>query len=495
MLSQIDYIVIASYLIIISVIGIIAGRKEKNVIDFFLAGRSMHWVMVFLSIMATEISAITFIGVPEEGFNNNYVYLQFAIGSLIGRYLIAYILLPGFFEKEISTIYEYLKNRFGSKSHIFSTCFFFITRIMASGVRLYAAALALSVATGLNLMSTLSIIAIIAVLYTFFGGLKAVMWTDASQIVIFFGGAFIALFYLLTNIEGGLGGVVNYVAEYQIATGIDKFQIFDFSFSLNNSHTLLVSIIFGCFSTFAALGVDQDLAQRLLSCKKMKESQKAIILTGYITFPVVILFLFLGTCLFVFFSLNPSIIPPDESTKIFPFFIVNVLPKGLAGLLIAGILAAAMSSLDSALNALASSAILDIYKPYFRKTASPKELLNVSRLFIIIMAIVLIGFAIACNGREQILFLGFKLVSFTYGALLGVFCVGILTKRGSDSGNVLAMLLSVLSVSSIFIFENRLKTFGVHIGWAWYIVIGTFITFITGICFNQDPNIAKNNTN
>lgn len=490
-----DYAVIITYLLSIGALGIYAGRKENTTDDYFLAGRNMPWWLACVSLLATEISAMTFIGTPEEGFRRNFFYLQFAFGSLVGRYLIAYILLPGFYEKKIGTIYEYLKNRFGVRSHILSTLFFFITRIMASGVRLYTAALAIMVTTGWSLGTALAILVVITALFTSIGGLKAVMWTDVAQVAVYFGGAILAVFILLHYIPGGLFGVYDQLTKFAAEPGgFNKIQIFNFSRDLSDPNTLIVSLLFGCFMTFASLGADQNLAQKLLTCDKLKQSQKAILITAWVDFPVVLLFLFIGTLLFVFFRINPEFTQPGNTSEVFPYFIVKFLPHGVCGFLIAGVMAASMASLDSTFNSLSSSAVLDIYKPYVRKNADEKELVFVSRCFTIFFALLLVVFAYFCRGRDGLLFLGFKLVSFTYGALLGIFCLGLLTKRGSDRGNVVAMIGSTILVAFIHFFQAYLlETKGIDkivVGWSWYIIIGTLSTVIIGICF-KDSDRAK----
>jgi len=516
-----DYAIIIVYLITVAGLGFFHGRKEKTTEDFFLAGRSMAWWTVCVSILATEISAVTFIGTPEEGFRRNYFYLQFAFGSLLGRYLIAYVLLPAFYKRRIDTIYGYIRHRFGPASHILASLFFLITRIMASGVRLYVASLAFSVVMGWSLFSAMVLMVCVAAFYTCLGGLKAVMWTDLAQIILFFGGALAALFYLFHAIPGGFSGILGEVHKVFQEDGVNKLKVFHFAFNLSDPHTFLVSVLFGCFMTFAALGADQDLAQRLLSCDHVKKSQRAIILTGWIDFPVVILFLFVGTSLFAYFRVYPDAALPDSTAKIFPHFIVHGLPPGLRGLLLAGILAAAMSSLDSAMNALASVIVLDLYKPYFRYLAVPatrailwrnplkflhitslksqdvkepgdRELLFMARGCVLFFSLVLLAFAWACEGRDQVLYLAFKLVSFTYGALLGIFCLGALTKRGSDRGNLWAMFGSTALVTVIHLGQSGLIRKGVLenllIGWSWYIIIGTLSTFAIGACFGGKPD-------
>lgn len=488
-LNNFDYTVIISYLVVTASIGLYAGRKERSTEDYFLAGRNMPWWLICISILATEISAMTFIGIPEQGFRTNYFFLQFVFGSLIGRYLIAYILIPGFFEKKIGTIYEYLYNRYGFRSHLLSSLFFLITRIMASGVRLYTASLAIMVTTGWPLWAAFAVLVLLTAVFTVVGGLKAVIWTDVFQVIIFLGGALAALGFLLHYIPGGFFGVMDQVRAFSLEPGgFDKVKIFNFAFNLSDANTFVVSVLFGCFMTFAALGADQDLAQKLLACDQYKKSQKAILTTAFIHFPVTLLFLFIGTCLFVFFRINPEFSLPDQSTHIFPYFIVSFLPHGLIGLLICSIMASAISSLDSTLNALSSSAVLDIYKPYFKKQASDKELLYVSRLLTVLFALLLVAFAFLCQGRDGLFFLGFKLLSFTYGALLGVFCLGILTQRGSDRGNVMAMIGSTSAVAFIHFYQTSLQDCGViknlFIGWSWYILIGSLLSFLVGLCFN-----------
>ncbi len=492
-LNCLDYTVILTYLIITASLGLYAGRREKDSEDYFLAGRNMPWWLICLSILATEISTLTFIGTPEEGFRNNYYFLQFVLGSFIGRYLIAYLLIPGFFENKIGTIYEFLYNRFGFRSHILSSLFFLITRILASGVRLYTASLVIMITTGWPLWVAFSVLVLLTTVFTVAGGLKAVMWTDVLQVIIFSCGALAALAFLLHYIPGGFFGVMDQVRAFSLEPGgFDKVKIFNFAFNLTDPNTFVVSVLFGCFMTFAALGADQDLAQKLLTCDQYKKSQKAVITTAYIHFPVMLLFLFIGTCLFVFFRINPEFTLPDKEAHIFPYFIVRFLPHGLVGLLIASVMAAAISSLASTFNSLSSSAVLDIYKPYFRKQASPKELLFASRFFTVFFALLLVSFAFLCHEREKLLFLGFKLLSFTYGALSGIFCLGILTRRGSDRGNIIAMLSSTALVAFIHFYQTHLLQAGIlkHllIGWSWYIIIGSLTTFLIGLCFNSKEN-------
>jgi len=480
-LSIIDAAVLAVYFLLIATLGYSVGRKEKNINGFFVANRRMPWGAVCLSILATEASALTFIGVPADAYRANYTYLQFAFGSLVGRLLIAYLLMPAFYRGKVITVYQYLYQRFGTATRNTATLLFFVTRLLASGVRLLAASIAVSVVTGWPLMWAIVLMACIAMLYTMLGGIKAVIWTDVVQIIVFLGGAWLVIYYLLSNIPGGWQTVTT------IAGKLGKFKVFDLRPAFNNPRWLVAGVVNGCFLTFAALGTDQDLTQRMLTCRHVRDSQRALIMTGIIDFPVVITFLTIGALLYVFYQKFPDPGLPANTDHIFPYFIVTQLPVGMRGLLIAAVFAAAMSSLDSALGALTSSAIVDIYQPYIKKHASERHYLMVSRMTVILFCLILIGIAMVCRNVEQILWLGFKIGVFTYGALLGVFLLGVLVKRGSDIGNIIAMLSSIVVILILFVSQQR-----IGVAWPWLVVIGAVWTFTVGLLFKPKRGVTHN---
>ncbi len=467
--SSIDYLILILYFCSLGIVGYIFGRRERDTEDFFLGGRKIPWLAVCFSILATELSALTFIGVPADSFRADHAYIQFAFGSMLGRIGIALLFMPAFYGGRVTTVYEYLVQRFGAGTRNTATLFFFVTRLLASGVRLFGASIAVSVVTGWPIIPCIGVMALVAMAYTGLGGIKAVVWTDVLQITVFLGGAILAAIYLLTKIPGGWEGVTS------VAGPLGKLRAFDLSISLSNPRILLVGLVNGCIQTFAALGTDQDLTQRMLTTKRTREAQKSIILTGIIDFPLVMLFLSIGTLLFVFYNFYPDPNIPAQTDRIFPFFIMTQLPVGLRGLLIAGVLAAAMSSTDSALGALSSSAVVDIYKPYIRKKASEKHYLRASRWFVVLFAAFLVAIAIACRNVQGVLWLGLRIVGFTYGGMLGVFLLGVLAKRGSNLGNIIAMFSSVVVTLVIFKLEPLL-----HISWPWIVVIGMLWTFFWG---------------
>ncbi|MDP8236436.1 MAG: sodium/solute symporter [Candidatus Erginobacter occultus] len=485
--APLDYLVLLLYFSSIAAIGLLSGRKEKSTDDYFLGGRSMPWWAVTFSILATEVSAVTFIGAPGSSYGGDYTYLQFAFGSLLGRILIGLLLLPAFYRGQVTSIYQFLSQRFGEKSRRTAVIFFFITQLLAAGVRLLLVSLVLSVVTGFSLSLIIASVAAIALLYTLIGGIKAVIWTDFFQFFIFMGGAWLVIYFILDAIPGGWSGLKE-------LAGPAKFRVFDFRLSLTASTVFLIAFINGCVQTFAALGTDQALTQRMLTCKNLRQSRWSLILTGVIDFPIVFTYLLIGTGLFALYEIVGPALPAEYAADpdlIFPHFIVTVLPPGVRGLLIASIFAAAMSSLDSSINALSSSAVMDIYRPFIRPGKTEKHYLAASRVFVAVFCLLLIGAAL---GLEKIpggkLWLGFKVTGFTYGAMLGIFLLGVLTKKSNDRMNIYAMVTSPLLLVAFTLGEHFLFPGTTLLAWPWYVVVGTAWTFFWGWFFARKQVIS-----
>jgi SSS family solute:Na+ symporter len=453
--NGIDWAVVALYFCIIAGIGVWAGRKGKTTEDFFLGGRRMPWTTAMLSLLATEASAVTFIGAPGDSFGGNMWYAQMAIGSLVARIIVATVFLTAFYRFRVTTVYEFLKHRFGEATRGTGSAFFIVTRLLASGVRLCVMAKVVNVVVGMPFALCLGLVATIAMAYTFFGGIRAVMWTDVVQFGIFIGGAWLAFGLLLARIDGGWSGMM------ATANAEGKGRIFDFSFSLTNGTVFWAAVLCGLFQSMAAFGTDQDMTQRMLTCRKPSLAKRGLILTGLIDFPIVFTFLLIGLALYALKAQTGFAEGIDDTDHVFPTFIMTYLPAGLKGLLLAAVFAAAMSSLDSALNALSSSAVTDLYKTYVHPGASDRHYLLVSRLFIALFAFALVAVAWLCKDIGGVLVLAFRIVSYTYGALLGVFLLGLLTKRGNNVTNIIAMLTSVLVV----VFLNKI------IGGVWHVLI------------------------
>ncbi|MDY6862995.1 MAG: sodium:solute symporter [Thermodesulfobacteriota bacterium] len=468
-LDRIDFFVIGGYFLFIILLGSFYGRKEKNLTDYFLGGRNIKWFFILFSIVATEASALTFVGAPAFAYTNNWTYIQLVIGTILARFILAGVFIKAFYHNRVYTVYQYLGIRFGGGSKNISSILFLMTRCLASGVRLFGASILVSVATGLNPLSSIIIIASIATIYTIIGGIKAVIFTDACQAIIMFGGASLALYFIYSEIPQGWQGVMS------ATTGLSKFKTFDFSFSYKDAYTIWAGIVGSTFFTLATHGTDQDLVQRMLTAKDAWQSKKALILSGFIDIPIVVLFLSIGSLLFALYQIVPTPDLPAKADNIFPYYIVHGLPPGITGLLIAGVLAAAMSSIDSALNALSTTWVNDFYRPYFKKDASQRHYLTMAKVFTALFAVFLIAIAYLCKDTKQVLILGFVIGSFTYGALLGVFLLGLLTKRGNNVGNMMGMTASIIALLLI--------KFYTEIAWVWYVMIGTLITFGIGYLF------------
>lgn len=478
-----DYILLFLYFLGIATIGIWAGRKQEDTETFYLGKRTMPWFAVCLSILATETSGVTFLGAPGDAFQASFFFLQMAIGSIIARFLIAYLFLPSFYKYRVTTIYEYLKIRFGQNTQATAAILYYATRLLASGVRVLAASIAVSVVTGWHLWLSIVVTVSVTTLYTIIGGMKAIIWTDVAQILIFFGGPLFALVFLVHKV-GGWSEVFRIAGPG--AEGGNHFQIFNRHLSLTDPYSIVVMIIAGLLMTFAAMGCDYDMTQRMLTCKNKKESQRALIWTGFIDVPIVTMFLAIGACLFAFYQKFPDPTLPENTDFLFAHFIVTQLPVGLKGLLIAGVFAASMSSLSGSLGALSTSAITDIYRPYIIKNRPDRHYLFAARCGIFTISVLFVLVTLVLKQFEsQILWLGFRIVAFTYGALLGVFLLGVTVKRGSDLTNLFSMLSSVVILIIIWLVGQ--KTAKLQLAWTWYPLVGLVWTYFIGFFLAPRP--------
>ncbi len=472
-----DLLVLIIYFAAILGVGMWAGRRESSAHDYFLGGRRQPWIVVGLSILATELSAITFIGVPAKSFAGDCHYLQFYVGAFVGKMVVVWLLLPAFYRGNVTTIYEYLGQRFGPATRTTASILFFISRIIGSGLRLLAASIAISVVFGWNLHVVICIAAAVAMAYTTFGGIKAIIWTDALQALIFIAGAAGALIYLATSIPGGVDHAI------ETAQSAAKFNVFNFNTNLADDTNLLVIFVHTLFLNAAVFGGDQDMTHRMLTCRDIRSGQRSLTFNAVIGLPVVVLFLLVGVMIYAYDQYHATNIAGAvaKNDHIFPHVIANMIPSGwgLRGLLIAAVFAAAMSSLDSALGALSSTAVVDFYKPYVAADRSERHYLNVGRVFTFAFGVLLTIMAILLAGQDDLLYEAFEWASLIFGSLLGVLLLGVLTKRrGHDWLNVAAMLSAVGILVGFKIAQERDATV---IIWPWWIVIGTGWTFAIGL--------------
>ncbi|ADE53880.1 sodium:solute symporter family transporter [Coraliomargarita akajimensis] len=496
-LTILDLSIVVAYFGIVLAIGFWSAGKRSDSDDFINGSRQMPWWAVLGSLVATEVSASTFLATPGVGFSENMNYLQMGIGSFFARIFIALIFLGAFYSFNALTIYEYLANRFGSRTRTTASIFFIITRLLASSVRLMIAATGIGLILDLPFTLCLFVFTLIAMLYTGSGGIRSVIWTDVLQAIVFISCGLVVILYIANSI--GLDTILSTGAE------AGRFEVFKLSPQtdsggvlawLNDGQLLYIAMLFGFLSTAAAFGTDQDLTQRMLTCKNVTAARRSVVLSGFVSLPLAALFLFVGVALFAYTqSFAPTDLPlrDDGSIRadhILPWFIGNELPSGLRGLLLVGALAAAMSSLDSAMGALGSSALVDLYRPLVAKGslgAVPE--LWITRLFVVIFGLLLALGAWSLRNAEGFLWLTFQIGSITYGGLLGVFLLGILTKRGCDSGNLIALLSGAAICTGLLI---AIRSGQLSLGWTWLIFIGTSWTFTLGAVWPKKSDTGTN---
>jgi len=526
-----DLIVLIGYFVAVLAVGLWAGRRERNTTDYFLGGRRQHWLAVGISIIASEVSAITVIAVPAESFLNDWTYLQMYAGAFLGRILILFLLLPAFYGGRVTTVYQYIGQRFGPWSRTATSLMFFASRMVGSGIRLLVAAVAVATVFAWDEKWVILGAAGVAAAYTTFGGVKSIIWTEVLQAFVFMGSAVAVIVYVLVQLDGGWWGHI------QAAHAAQKFNVFTFSADVNNDKSFWVLLIHATVLNMAALGTDQDLTQRMLTCPDLRRAQQSLLFNAFAAFPVVCAFLFIGTLLWIHFHATGSPIPEsvvEKNDRVFPFFIAHVLPEGygLRGLVMTGVLAATMSSLAPAIGALATTAVTDFYRPYQawrqrRGKGHPstgkdslltsgggaegtdreheRHLMFVSRLATFAFSVVLIAVAMAFIGHDRLLWQVFQWAGLFFGPMLGVFLLGVTTKtRGNDAFNVAAMLSAFLALVAIKVYQERYETVvmpisivpmgtaflpleisvrhGVLIAWPWWVVIGCAWTYAVGLC-------------
>jgi solute:Na+ symporter, SSS family len=464
-LNHLDLIIIAIYLVGITLFGLRFRKKQRSLRDYFLADRNIPWWAIALSIVAAETSTLTIISIPGLAYDSNLGFLQVVLGYLVARVIISILFIPHYFRGEMFTAYQLIEGRFGPRLRSLTAGLFLLTRAAAEGVRIFAVSIVVGIAIGTGDIASIAIITVLTLIYTFEGGMAAVIWTDVVQMAIYVGGTLVGFFTLLHLVPGGWGTI------HDVAAAAGKFRIFDFSPQFSKTYTFWAGLIGGTFLTTASHGTDQLMVQRLLSARNARQSQVALLSSGIAILFQFSLFLVVGVMLFVFYGAFPPAAPLGRSDRIFPTFIVTEMPHGLSGLMIAAILAAAMSNLSAALNSLSSSSIVDFYLRR-RGEATEQTRVRISRIATVIWGLILFVLALASRRGGHVVEIGLSIASVAYGALLGVFLLGLLTRRASERGAMVGMVLG---------FATELYIWGfTHIPWTWYVMIGTVVTFATG---------------
>jgi SSS family transporter len=463
-----DLAVIVAYLVGITWFGTRFKKSQRSLKDYFLGGRNAPWWAISFSIVSAETSTLTVIGTPALAFAGNYGFLQLILGYLLGRIVISVLFLPQYFRGELFTAYELMERRFGTRIRKFTAGTFLLLRAMAEGVRVFAVSIVISVILGTGEVASILVIVCLTLLYTFEGGMTAVIWTDVVQMVLYVGGALLSFWVMLGKIPGGWSHVA------AVGEAANKFQVFDFRFSLTSAffmrnYSFWAGLIGGCFLTTASHGTEQLLVQRLLSAKSERESRLALLSSWAVIFFQFTLFLVIGTILYVDYR-DRGLAAPKVAERIYPDFIWNNLPAGVAGLVMAAILAAAMSNLSAALNALASTTVMDFLKAWSRTVRPESHYMKVAKLATILWGVVLFGIGLLARHWGRVLEAGLSIASVLYGALLGVFLLGLLTKRPGEPAAMIGMAAGFLA------------TFAVrgYVAYTWFVLVGSTVTFAVG---------------
>ncbi len=477
-----DLAVILIYLIGITLFGARFRHSQKSLKDYFLGGRDTPWWAIAFSIVSAETSTLTVIGTPALSYNGNLGFLQVVFGYLLARIVISVLLLPHYFRGDLFTAYEVMERRFGAPMRRLTAGCFLILRALAEGVRVFAISIVISIVLGTGETVSILLIVCLTLFYTFEGGMTAVIWTDVVQMFLYVAGAIVSLFVILGKIDGGWPHVL------AVATAAGKFQVFDFEFAptaafFSKTYTFWAGILGGCFLSTASHGTEQLMVQRLLAARSERESRRALLASWVVIFFQFSLFLIIGVILWVYYG-DTGLTPPSPPDRIYPQFIWTHLPTGVAGLIIAAVLAAAMSNLSAALNSLASTSVMDFWKPLSKRTRTDGEWLSIARRVTLVWGGILFAIAVLAQGIQSVLEAGLGIASVVYGSLLGVFMLGVLTRSVGPHAAMAGAVAGLLVMLWV-----RL---GTSVAWTWYVLIGTTVTFGVGFFVSL---FSKENSN
>ena len=506
----VDLGIILLYFAGISAIGLYMGRREESLKDFALAGRQVPWWAVMASIIAAETSAATFLGAPGEGFaKRSLAYVQLTMGVVLGRWVVANVFLKPYYDYKVYTVYDYLAVRFGPRSKSIVSALFLIMRTLASGSRLFIPSLVMVLAWKLFVeqqgksiafqpvtsvgpyLLAIGALVILTAFYTTKGGIKAVIWTDVVQAFIMFGSAIAAIVFLLNQI----GGWSALTAAVPAMTRIDGYFVTGFESTGNlgiggiikhvftGDYTIFSAVFGATMLNMAMFGTDQDMVQRMLTAETHQKAKRSLMSAAFLDIPIAAIFTFIGILLFVYYQQDPRFMPKSNA-DIFSSYILNVLPVGLRGLVLAGVFATAMGSLSAALNALATSATNDWYVPFLVRSGkySDHNAMHAARWFTAIFSLLMFivagifAYMKVADPSIRIIPVVLGIASYIVGPMLGVFLIGMLTKdRGSDTGNAIAVCAGLLTTGILGYFQL--------VSFTWFALIGSGVVVAIGIWF------------
>ena len=468
-IHPIDLGIVIAYLLGVTALGVYFRRGSQDAKDYFLGGRTAPWWALAFSIVATETSTLTIIGTPAISYGGNMTFLQLVFGYLIGRVLIVVLLLPGYFRGEFFTAYALIEKRFGPRTRAVAATTFLVTRAIAEGVRVAAIALVVSVVLGTSERLAVMVVIALTIIYTLEGGMKAVIWTDVAQFLLYLAGSGVTLWLLLHSVPGGWSEVTQVAA----AAG-HKLQVFDFSFHWATKYTFWSGVIGGAFLTMASHGTDQTIVQRLLAARNQRDAGRALVTSGVIVIVQFTVFLLIGVLLFVFAQHTPLLAPGERVDRILPLYLVREMPVGLAGLLLASIIAVAMSNASGSLNSLAASSILDFSRLRGR-AADTASFVKISRAMTLVWGLVLMGFGLVKWG--PLLEAGLTVVALPLASLLGLFLLGTIDRRANATGALVGMFCGLAVILYVFKFTT--------VAFSWYVMIGSIVTFVVGAAVSR----------
>lgn len=485
--TALDFIVLLVYLVGTTLLGVWLGRDQKDAKDYFVAGKTIPWWAILFSVVATETSALTFISIPGLAYMTNLGFLQLATGYLLGRIVVAYTLLPKYYQGDLVTAYALLEKRFGIGTRRFASIVFMGTRALADSVRIFATAIPIALIIGpvvpeQYLMPTaILVLGLLTLIYTYHGGMRAVIWTDVLQTAVYVGGGIAAVYVIGQLVAGGWGAI------FAEAGAQGKLRVLDLYLGFDRPLTLFAGLIGGAFLSMASHGADQLIVQRLLASSSLKDARKALIGSGFAVILQFTLFLMIGLGLWMFYE-QRSFGVPDS---IFPTFVVDQMPAGLKGLIIAAVLAAAMSSFSGSMNSLAAATTHDIYLPLSGRAPTDAKALRMGKVFTLFWGILLLTAALLYRQQgTPVVVVALSIASFTYGGLLGGFFLGMLWRRAIQRDAILGMATAIVIMSVVVFAKQLAPSFPAYqqaftalsrIAWPWYVLIGTTITMVVGI--------------
>ncbi len=467
-ISTADLGILLLYISGVVVLGSWVGKGARTASQYMLGGRDFPWWVILASIVATETSTVTFLSIPGFAFGQDFTWLQIPLGFILGRFAVIYLLLPLYFKGEMFTAYEVLHRRFGGGAERTASLLFIITRSLADGLRLFLSALVLQEMAGIDLHWAVLLLGLTTIIYTFYGGMRAVLWTDLVQLTVYLGGALVAFWVLVQRLPGGWGELVS------VGEAAGKLHFLELGWDLTEPYGLWAGLIGGAVLSLGSHGVDQMMVQRYLCARNLRDARRALSWSGFVVFAQFALFLAIGVGLYVFYQAYPPAVPFERTDRVFAAFILQEMPVGLVGVLLGAIFAAAMSTLSSSLNSCATAAVKDLYQPLAKGELSTRQQLRATRILTVVFGLVQI--AVGLGGKwlaSSVVSSVLGIAGFTTGIILGVFCLGIFTRRVGQRSALVGLVIGTAVMTWIF--------FSTPLAWPWYALVGSVVTFLAGL--------------